>query len=42
LVEVTSGLAATDTIIINGFINVRNGLVVNPERSTVAPLPARK
>jgi RND family efflux transporter MFP subunit len=42
LVEVTSGLAATDTIIINGFINVRDGLVVNPELSTVAPLPARK
>ena len=41
LVEVTSGLAATDTIIINGFINVRDGLVVNPEHSTVAPLPAR-
>jgi RND family efflux transporter MFP subunit len=41
LVEVTSGLAATDTIIINGFINVRDGLVVNPELSTVAPLPAR-
>ncbi|MFY9136913.1 efflux RND transporter periplasmic adaptor subunit [Zwartia sp.] len=41
LVEVTSGLAATDTVIINGFINVRDGLVVNPELSTVAPLPAR-
>jgi len=41
LVEVTSGLAATDTIIINGFIIVRDGLVVNPELSTVAPLPAR-
>lgn len=41
LVEVTSGLTATDTIIINGFINVRDGLVVNPEHSTVAPLPAR-
>jgi len=41
LVEVTSGLTATDTIIINGFINVRDGLVVNPELSTVAPLPAR-
>jgi RND family efflux transporter MFP subunit len=41
LVEVTSGLAATDTIIINGFINVRDGLVVNPQLSTVAPLPAR-
>lgn len=41
LVEVTSGLVATDTVIINGFINVRDGLVVNPELSTVAPLPAR-
>lgn len=42
LVEITSGLAPTDTVIINGFINVRDGLVVNPELSTVAPLPARK
>lgn len=41
LVEVTSGLAATDTIVINGFINVRDGVVVNPQLSTVAPLPAR-
>ena len=41
LVEVTSGLAANDTIMINGFINVRDGLVVNPQLSTVAPLPAR-
>jgi multidrug efflux pump subunit AcrA (membrane-fusion protein) len=41
LVEVTSGLTATETVIINGFINVRDGLVVKPERSTVAPLPAR-
>ena len=41
LVEVTSGLAATDMVIINGFINVRDGLVVNLEISTVAPLPAR-
>jgi RND family efflux transporter MFP subunit len=41
LVEVTSGLAATDMVIINGFINVRDGLIVNLEISTVAPLPAR-
>jgi len=41
LVEVTSGLTATETIIINGFINVRDGLAVKPELSTIAPLPAR-
>lgn len=41
LVEVTSGLSANDTVIINGFINVRDGLEVKPELSTVAPLPAR-
>ena len=41
LVEVTSGLAATETVIINGFINVRDGLVVKPEVTTIAPLPAR-
>lgn len=41
LVEVTQGLAATDTLIINGFINVREGLVVKPTMTTIAPLPAR-
>lgn len=41
LVEVTSGLTAAETVIINGFINVRDGLVVKPELTTVAPLPAR-
>ncbi len=41
LVEVTDGLTSSETVIINGFINVRDGLVVKPERTTVAPLPAR-
>lgn len=41
LVEITNGLSAADTVIINGFINVRDGLVVKPELSSVAPLPAR-
>jgi RND family efflux transporter MFP subunit len=41
LVEVTSGLTANESVITNGFINVRDGLVVNPELSTLAPLPAR-
>jgi len=41
LVEVTSGVSVTDTIIVNGFINVRDGLVVNAELTTIAPLPAR-
>jgi hypothetical protein len=35
------GLTASESVIINGFINVRDGLVVKPERSTLAPLPAR-
>ncbi|CAN1538432.1 AcrA Membrane-fusion protein [Burkholderiaceae bacterium] len=42
LVEVTGGLTAKESVIINGFINVRDGLVVKPELSTLAPLPARK
>ena len=42
LVEVTGGLTANESVIINGFINVRDGLVVNPELSTLAPLPARQ
>jgi RND family efflux transporter MFP subunit len=42
LVEVTGGLTAKESVIINGFINVRDGLVVNPELSTLAPLPARQ
>ncbi len=41
LVEVTSGLTAKESVITNGFINVRDGLVVNPELSTLAPLPVR-
>jgi hypothetical protein len=41
LVEVKSGLTANESVVINGFINVRDGLVVNPELSTLAPLPAR-
>lgn len=41
LVEVMDGLTASESVIINGFINVRDGLVVKPERSTLAPLPAR-
>ncbi len=42
LVEVTGGLTVKESVIINGFINVRDGLVVNPELSTLAPLPARQ
>ena len=42
LVEVTGGLTAKESVIINGFINVRDGLVVKPELSTLAPLPARQ
>lgn len=41
LVEVASGLTANESVVINGFINIRDGLVVNPELSMLAPLPAR-
>ena len=41
LVEVTDGLTASDSLVINGFINIRDGLVVKSTVATVAPLPAR-
>ncbi len=41
LTEVTKGLTATETILINGFINVRAGQTVNPTTTTIDPLPKR-
>jgi membrane fusion protein, multidrug efflux system len=37
LIEVTSGIAANDTIIVNGFINVKPGQVVSAETTTLQP-----
>ena len=37
LIEVTSGIAANDTVIVNGFINVRPGQVVSAETTTLQP-----
>lgn len=35
LIEVTSGIAANDTVIVNGFINVKPGQVVSAETTTL-------
>ncbi len=37
LIEVTSGIAANDTVIVNGFINVKPGQVVSAETTTLQP-----
>lgn len=37
LVEVASGIKATDTVIVNGFINVKPGQVVSAEMTTLKP-----
>ncbi len=37
LIEVTSGIAANDTVVVNGFINVRPGQVVSAETTTLQP-----
>lgn len=41
LTEVVKGLSETDTVLINGFVNVRSGLTVNPTSTTIDPLPKR-
>ena len=41
LVDVTKGLAATDDVVINGFINISEGQVVAPSTATIDPLPTR-
>lgn len=37
LIEVTSGITANDTVIVNGFINVKPGQVVSAETTTLQP-----
>ena len=37
LIEATSGLTAGDTIIVNGFINVKPGQLVSAETTTLQP-----
>ncbi|NDY81758.1 efflux RND transporter periplasmic adaptor subunit [Orrella sp. NBD-18] len=39
LTEITQGLKETDLVIVNGFINVRSGQVVNPTTTNIDPLP---
>ena len=41
LIEIAQGLKESETFVLNGFINISNGQIVNPEMATVAPLPAR-
>jgi hypothetical protein len=41
LIEIAQGLKDSETFVLNGFINISNGQTVNPEMTTVAPLPAR-
>lgn len=41
LTEVTKGLTDAETVVINGFINVRAGQTVNPSSTTIDPLPKR-
>jgi RND family efflux transporter MFP subunit len=37
LIEITSGIKSSDTIIVNGFINVKPGQVVAAEATTLKP-----
>ncbi|MCX7221624.1 MAG: efflux RND transporter periplasmic adaptor subunit [Burkholderiales bacterium] len=37
LIEITSGIKSSDTIIVNGFINVKPGQVVSAETTTLKP-----
>ena len=39
MVEVTQGLAATDSVLINGFVNVGQGQLVAPTESKLDPVP---
>jgi len=41
LIEIAQGLKDSETFVLNGFINISNGQIVNPEMATIAPLPAR-
>ena len=37
LIEITSGIKSSDTIVVNGFINVKPGQVVSAETTTLKP-----
>ncbi len=37
LIEITSGIKSSDTIIVNGFVNVKPGQVVSAETTTLKP-----
>jgi len=39
--EVTKGLTNTENVVVNGFINARDGQTVNPTTKTLDPLPKR-
>jgi len=39
LAEVASGLTASQDVLVNGFVNVREGQTVNPSMITLDPLP---
>ena len=39
MVEVTQGLANTDSVLINGFVNVGQGQLVAPTESKLDPVP---
>lgn len=39
LAEVASGLTASQDVLVNGFVNVREGQTVNPSMVTLDPLP---
>ncbi len=41
LTEIRDGLSESDVVIINGFINVSEGQVVDPKTVTIDPLPKR-
>lgn len=41
LTEITSGLKTSDTVVVNGFINIRSGQTVNPTSTSIEPLPKR-
>lgn len=42
LTEITTGLTGSDQVIVNGFVSIRSGQVVNPTDSSIDPLPKRK
>lgn len=39
LTEVTKGLTGNEQVVVNGFINIRSGQIVNPTSISIDPLP---